>query len=54
MAFENEEANAEMRTFARNLRGMYVALVQEKFTQAEAMSIVSEVIRSAFDGNKGK
>lgn len=34
------EARAEIRTFARALREMHAALVQEGFTEGQAMQII--------------
>ena len=53
MAFENEEATAEMRLFAGNLRGMYVALMQAGFTEGEAFRILGEVIGAALGKGSG-
>lgn len=45
----DEEAPADMRTLARHLRGMYVALRQERFTEAQTCSILG-----TFLGTVGK
>lgn len=39
-----EEASAAMRSFARTVRDMYVALVAEGFEEREAFSIIAQVI----------
>lgn len=41
-----EEASAAMRTFARTMRDMYVALIAEGFTEREATKLISETIRA--------
>lgn len=46
-----EEAPADMREMARHLRGMYVALRQERFTQFEACSILGTFLGQAGKGN---
>lgn len=40
--FATEEPAADLRTFARSLRGMYVALVQEGFTPSEALVVIGQ------------
>lgn len=45
-----EEASAEMRTAARALRDMYVALIAEGFTVSEALTIIGHAI----SGNGGR
>lgn len=39
-----EEASADMRTMARALRDMYVALVAEGFSPSEALAIIGHAI----------
>lgn len=41
------EPNAEMRMMAANLRQMFLALVQEGFSEREALMICSECIRAS-------
>lgn len=45
-----EEPPADLRHFASMMRSTYVALVQEGFTAAEALTIVSEIIRANLGG----
>lgn len=42
-----EEASADMRTMARALRDMYVALIAEGFTVPEALTIIGHAIGGA-------
>ncbi len=45
-----EEAPAEMREAARNLRGMYVALRAEGFTEEQAITIIGQVLSAGLGG----
>lgn len=47
MSQSPEEASAEMRQMARVFRDMYVALVAEGFTAAEALTIIGHAISGA-------
>lgn len=40
------EPSADLRMAASALRQMYIALIQEGFTEAEALHIISEMMRS--------
>lgn len=51
MSFEDQEPNAELRSFASTMRGMYVALVKEGFGTDDALRIISEVIKASMPGN---
>lgn len=42
--FPGEEPSADMREFASNMRQMFVALVQEGFTEPQATHMVGVVI----------
>ena len=42
-----EEASAGMRTLARMLRDMYVALRQEGFTRDEAVAIIGQTVQAS-------
>lgn len=42
----SEEPAAAVRQFARTMREMYVALVQEGFTEQQSMSAITTVIQS--------
>lgn len=42
--FPDVEPSDQVRTFARAMREMYVALLGEGFTVFEAMSIIAQVI----------
>lgn len=44
------EPPAEMRTLALTLRQMYVALVEQGFTEAEAMQIVGVTVATTLGG----
>lgn len=44
MSQSPEEASADMRSAARTLRDMYVALVAEGFTVPEALAIIGHAI----------
>lgn len=48
-----EEASADARQFARNMRDMYVALVAEGFAPGEALQIVGQVIAASILSNGG-
>lgn len=41
------EPSADARAAARGLRDYYLALVQEGFTQGQALTIIGEVLRAA-------
>lgn len=49
--FPTEEPPAELRTFARGVRGMYVALVQEGFTPEEALTLIGQSLWPQRGGN---
>lgn len=44
------EPSANIRQFANGMRGMYVALVAEGFTVAEAMQIIGTTISASMNG----
>ncbi len=47
------EPNADMRTFAANLRQMYVAMTNEGFTPNEALTVIGTVLSaSIFKGGQ--
>lgn len=48
----NEEASAEARTAARAVRDMYIALTNEGFSAAEALSIVGHAVEAGMRGNR--
>lgn len=47
-----EEPSADMREFARICRDMYVGLLQEGFTEREALAILGQVIAAQIGGGK--
>jgi hypothetical protein len=47
-----EEPPAEMRVMARSLRGMYVALRQEGFSEFQACSILGTWLGTVGKGNQ--
>lgn len=47
-----EEPSADMREFARICRDMYVGLLQEGFTEREALDILGRVIAAQIGGAK--
>lgn len=46
----NREPAAEIRTAARSMREMFVALVREGFTEAQALQIIGEVLKGVIGG----
>lgn len=46
MKFPTEEPPANMRQMARTIRDMYVSLVNEGFTAAEALKLVGSVLQA--------
>ena len=44
------EPSSDLRTFAANMRQMFVALTAEGFTEQQALSIIGEVLRGSFGG----
>jgi hypothetical protein len=52
-----QEANAEMRLLANNLRQMYIALRNEGFNEPQALAIIGQTIAGgimAANSNKDK
>lgn len=50
--FPREEPRAEIREFARGMREMYVALLQEGFNEGEALRIIGQVIEGGMAGGR--
>lgn len=46
------EPSADLRQFASMMRQMYVALLAEGFSEAEALAIIGHTIRGSFGGDK--
>lgn len=51
-----QEASANSRAFARTIRDMYVAMLAEGFSPAEAMGILANIVQTtlAIELRKGK
>jgi hypothetical protein len=49
-----QEANADMRLMAANLRQMYVALRNEGFNEPQALAIIGQTIAGAMIANGNK
>lgn len=49
-----EEASAIGRTFARAIRDMFVALIAEGFTEAQAIALCGQAIAAAAIANGGQ
>lgn len=47
----DEEAPAELREAARHLRGMYVAMRQQRFTEAQTVAIIGTWLGTQAKGN---
>lgn len=47
MTFPGEEPTADNRQMAKAIRGMFVALVNEGFSENQALEIVGNVLRTA-------
>lgn len=45
--FEEEEPPANFRQMARTFRDMYIALVKEGFSEAQALRIVGEMVTAS-------
>lgn len=48
--YADEEPSSDSRAFARNMRQLFVALVQEGFTEVEALALVGQVIAASIIG----
>jgi hypothetical protein len=46
------EPNAQMRDLANSLRQLYIALVEQGFTEAEAFQIVGVTVAASLGGAK--
>lgn len=46
------EPNADMRVFASHIRQMFIALIQEGFTETQALIICGNVISAGMRNNK--
>ena len=46
-----EEASAGMRTMARTVRDMYIALCAEGFTADEALNLIGQVLRAGINAD---
>lgn len=44
------EPSADMRSMAKTVRDAYLALVQEGFTEKQALQITTELMRAAMGG----
>ncbi|HEU5394695.1 MAG TPA: hypothetical protein VFV36_07810 [Candidatus Methylomirabilis sp.] len=45
--FPAEEASASMRQMARMMREMFTALVQEGFTEAQAIAVIGQALQAS-------
>lgn len=50
--FQDEEPSAGYREMAKNFREIFVALVHEGFTEQQALGIMADLMRSAFEANR--
>lgn len=47
--FPTEEPNASMRQGAKMVRELFVALVQEGFTERQALSLVRDILQASIE-----
>jgi hypothetical protein len=52
MSNHPEEASADMRSMARMMRDMYVALIAEGFTDQQAVQLLGQTIAASMIANK--
>jgi hypothetical protein len=45
------EPNADIRVFAKTMQQMFVALVQEGFTERQALIIIGQILAANAQGN---
>jgi hypothetical protein len=50
MPNQPREANAEARVFAKQFREMFLALVEEGFTEQQALVIIGQVVAAGIAG----
>lgn len=46
------EPSADQRTAAKELRGMFLALLAEEFTEPQAIAIIGHVLLAGATGNR--
>lgn len=53
MTYEAEEASADNRQMAKTLRGIFVSLMQEGFTERQALELIGQLMAAGMKGQAG-